>query len=65
MEDIYEELKMMLDCDYISDLHNYKKEIYIILKDWEKTKKYGIKELNDVSFYIYKSNLNDLNQQSI
>ena len=53
-EDIFEKLKKALGCAYISDMTTepYCSEAKSLLKEME-IDDYSLKELNDVSFYLY------------
>ena len=53
-EDIFEKLKKALGCAYISDMRTepYCSKAKALLKETE-IDNYSLKELNDISFYLY------------
>lgn len=58
-EDIFEEMRQRLNCEYISDLRNLKKEVFQEMKK-VCLNKYTKKQSNDFSLYIFDLNYMEL-----
>ena len=61
--DIYEFMKIKLNCQYISDLHNYKKELYTLLKLYQYM--FKREEIDEFCKYIYTLSFNELYHKKI